>query len=651
MFSVQKKSVFMLLSMLVSLSTMDGSYQPKVLSAPLEEKALGNVYLSMTGGKILMQGPLARKFGWIVQNLSDHSGLRREKPLTVPIPKAAMEGIRNCLNAIIEDPTHERLQFEVLSDLNLKDFADLLIYSWFLQVSDLVLVAAPEFVNRLKTEHLDTFAEQANFLDTILSADGKPEGVPWNECIAQLKTWLACFVLLPEDRNSLRARFIISMGLEGLPKHAVCGLMGAYIAVSGEDERDGGEVVGFCELIEPESIGVPEHIFRTELPTIASSFSLAPLMVIADCTSVSVADVITGVMKRLAIKDALGQDPVFNCLAMSPDLKTIALSVLEGAVLIDIERNSAKSLIVPDQKTAVFEGFLHFVPNSPVLLDIRTSVDAHFVRLWHTKTGKILLEKDFHGAPITAYCCTEEGIVWMMSSNGVLTCFNSNLTDEAKLRGVTCDKIWDPRERERAFTLWQKDVRALCFHPTGTRLVLAHNGGIATIIDTGEDCKQIARLASDETMLLTQGCYGKDHLLATLDRGGVVNLWHGENGHKLVRLQEGVDRLFWFAPDNSYLLTATANDAHFCYYSNKAIDQYLEGGLTLEQGLLLLKWLNLEAQGETIPNKYAHLAAIKQSFDKGKVGRFLGFTVSCYKTLSEYKYDKKYNTIRNNDDE
>lgn len=157
MFSIKQKCGVMLVSMLVSLSTIDGSYEPKVLSAPLEGMALGNVYLSMAGGKILMQGALARKFGWIVQNLSEHVGLKREKPLTIPVPKVAMEGIRNCLNAIIEDPTHERLQFEVLSDLNLKDFADLLIYSWFLKVSDLLLVAVPEFVHRLKTEHLDTF--------------------------------------------------------------------------------------------------------------------------------------------------------------------------------------------------------------------------------------------------------------------------------------------------------------------------------------------------------------------------------------------------------------------------------------------------------------------------------------------------------------
>ena len=622
MFSIQKKCGVMLVSMLLCLSTIDGSYQPEVLSTPLEEKELGNVYLTMTGGKILMQGSLARKFGWIVQNLSDQSGLKREKPLVVPIPKAAMEGVRNCLDAIIDDPSHERLQFEVLSDLAIKDFADLLMYSWFLQVSDLLLVAAPEFVNRLKTEHLDSFAEQANFLETVFSTDGKPEGVVWDGCIAELKKWLARYVLLLEDRNTLRARFILPLGLSGLPKHATCGLMGAYIAVSGEKESGRGEG-GFCDLISPAVM--PDELtrsFDTELPAIASNFSQSPLMVIADCTSVSVADVITGVMKRLAVKDALGQDPVFNCLAISSDLKRMALSIPEGVVLIDVEKNSVKSLTPELQEAPVAGGFLQFLPNSPVLLDIRTSDDAHFVRLWHTKTGKILMEKDFHGAPITAYCCTEEAMLWMMSSNGVLVCFNCNLNDKGELHGGKCDKSWDPREQERGFTLWQEDVRALCFHPTGTRLVLAHNGGTATIVDTGEDCKQIARLVSDETMLLTQGCYGKDHLLATLDRDGVVNLWNGENGQKLVRLQEGVDRLFWFAPDNSYLLTSTGTEAYLCYYSNKEIEQYLESGLRLEQGLLLLKWLNLKAQGKNLSD-YAHHRALVESLDYEKVQRFL----------------------------
>lgn len=118
MFLIQQKCAVALVSGLLSILTINGSYKPLALTAQAEERALGNVYVSMPGGKILMQGPLAQKFGWIVQNLSDKAGLKREQPLVVPVPKAVMEQLRSCLNAIIEDPTHERLQFEVLSDLN-----------------------------------------------------------------------------------------------------------------------------------------------------------------------------------------------------------------------------------------------------------------------------------------------------------------------------------------------------------------------------------------------------------------------------------------------------------------------------------------------------------------------------------------------------
>lgn len=613
-------------SMCLIVAATHGSYDPRALKVSLETQALGNVYLSLPGGKILMQGDLAKKFGWIMQRVGEQAGLKRDKPLFVPVPKPKLDEIRNCMNAIVEDPSYERLQFEVLSDLSLADFADLLIYSWFLQVSDLLLVAAPEFVERIKGDGLDSFAERANFLDTILTAQGKPEGVAWDTCIVELKKWLAHFVLSDENKNQLRSHLVHKIKLAGVPEYAACGLMGSYIAVSGE-KQDEAQGRGFCDLVCEER-GDVDHCFETVLPAIAGTFSVAPLMVIADCTSVFVADVITKVMKHFAVTEAIGQDAVFNCLAISPDLKSIALSIPEGVVLIDVARNSVKSLIAHDQKAAVFGGFLHFVSGRPLLLDIRTSADSHFVRIWHTQSGKMVLEKDFHGAPITAYCCTEDGKVWMMSSNGVLVCLDCTLTSAGELlHGGACDKRWDPREQEGAFTLWEKDARPLCFHPTGNRLVLGHNRGIATIIDTGGDCKQLARLASDETMVLKQACYGKDHLLATLGHEGKITLWNGENGQKLVSLMTPADRLFWFAPDNSYLLTSKGAEACLSYYSNKDISQYLDSEINLEQGLLLLWWLKLK-KGQPLDSLLADLDwqdqyFIARTLDHKKMGRFV----------------------------
>ncbi len=599
-----RRSFILLTSVLFYGMSVYACYVPQVIAD--KEESLGNVYLKALDRPVFIKGELACLSRWIKEHVSQKVGLDSKSPLSVLIDRETIKQIRDCMGAIIED-NHEQLQYEILGDLGIRELANLIIYSWYLKIDRLLLIAGKEFVELLSSEQLDNFTVQGDFFDSIMNAEGKSDQVDWHLVIANLKKWLATLVLTAEDQNQIRSQLICRLPCSGMPVACDISNMGHYLALGGRHEG-----VGFCDVWSTQN-EEKVRTFSEVGPVQNMTFCKAPYLGIATAKKFILGDLVTN--ELVLIEDL--NSPT-QTMAVSKDLKKAAFAVDECILVSDLE--TKKSLLLKSEEHGVGSTakFLSFVPNSHLLIDIRDKDGV--IRFWNVVTGKCLALSALHGGDINTYHCSDEGILSTMSNNGVLVQLDCTLDQTGAMTSLDEPlNCWDPRGKKEKFTLWSEDCYPLCFNTLGTKIVIGNKEGGGLIFNIDKERSIFSDFEAAEEVFC-DGCYGRDELLATVTKEHSIILWDAGKGTRLAHfdLREPV-RFLRFSPNNEYLLCSTNDSAVLWYYSNKEVVRYLSSGLELEQQLLLLVWLRNNYQ---LPNR-EHLLERLKSLNPNLIGRFL----------------------------
>ncbi len=549
----------------------------------------------------------AKYLGWLRRHGADSLGTRANR-LVVPIALSHWKRITDCFDLIVRKAL-VKLRFHVLDRLTITQFADLLIFASFLEFEELLEHGGREFVSQFKRENIEDFIQRGSSylsgdqdsvvfrtngkLPSFMSSEGIKVDIDWATFIDRLKSRLAPYILDEDAQHEIRANLKKILICQGDVSYGDSDSTGGYVSVCGY--KDDG---GFCEVRDSLD-GKVVISFNENSPLIGTCFSASPLFLCVSQQSFDAYYILGQNPPRKKGSIALEKGDEVSLFTQNAEHTKVALAVGHQVIICDVRRVQKLWTLEPPEEAPGKIVSLAFVPHSPLLIDMREGGGINF---WNADTGKLFVARTGHTADITKYA-TELGKIVTASKNGQVIVWTHSC--EKKVDTVDC-KISVVEQREFP------QENPICFNEAATKIVLSSQSNGGSVVDLREGAHVPIVLLLDRYPI-TEGCFARDDLLATLSADNRVIMWNPLDGERLTQIciQKPV-RMLKFSLDGECLMTCHPDKTVILwYYGNQKLARYFEKKLSFEQALLFYAW---KGHDSTIKDR-PHLLEIIKTID------------------------------------